>query len=210
MQSFELDKNDIQRIKQALTADDDTLKVLLSEYHASEIAILFESLSQEAREKIINVLPSEIASEVISEMDVETHPEKILDNLDREKRTEIVEEMDYDDAADIISLLSEERQNEILTDMDQEDASSIRTLLTYDEDTAGGLMNTQVLKVNSSLTKKEALEEIIRLSEEIEEFYTINVVDNYNHLVGIVSLKDIIKSKYSVHIRELIKPISYL
>jgi magnesium transporter len=205
MQSFELDKNDIQRIKQALTADDDTLKVLLSEYHASEIAILFESLSQEAREKIINVLPSEIASEVISEMDVETHPEKILDNLDREKRTEIVEEMDYDDAADIISLLSEERQNEILTDMDQEDASSIRTLLTYDEDTAGGLMNTQVLKVNSSLTKKEALEEIIRLSEEIEEFYTINVVDNYNHLVGIVSLKDIIKSKYSVHIRELIK-----
>jgi magnesium transporter len=205
MQSFELDKTDLQRVKQALESDDEVLIALLSEYHASEIAILFDNLSPEARERIVNILPLEIATEVISEMDVELHPEKLLNNLHPEKRTEIVEEMDYDDAADIISLLSEEHQNEILEGIDKDDASSIRTLLTYDEDTAGGLMNTQVLKVNSSLTKKEALEEIIRLSEEMEEFYTINVVDNSNCLVGIVSLKDIIKSKYSVHIRELVK-----
>ena len=205
MQSFELDKTDLQRVKQALESDDEVLIALLSEYHASEIAILFDNLSQEARERIVNILPLEIATEVISEMDVELNPEKLLNNLHPEKRTEIVEEMDYDDAADIISLLSEEHQNEILEGIDKDDASSIRTLLTYDEDTAGGLMNTQVLKVNSSLTKKEALEEIIRLSEEMEEFYTINVVDNSNCLVGIVSLKDIIKSKYSVHIRELVK-----
>ncbi|WP_256010549.1 magnesium transporter [Desertivirga xinjiangensis] len=205
MQSFELDKTDIQRITQALEGDDEALKVLLAEYHASEIAILFEGLSQEAREYIINILPSDIASEVISEMDAEIHPEKILGNLHPEKRSEIVEELDYDDATDIISQLSEKQQEEILEGLDAEDASHIRALLNYDEDTAGGLMNTQVLKVNSGLTKKEALDEIIRLSEEIEEFYTINVVDNDNRLVGIVSLKDIIKSKYTVHIRELVK-----
>ena len=205
MQSFELDKSDIQRLQQALEGDEESLKVLLSEYHASEIAILFEGLPQEAREHIINILPADIASEVISEMDSEIHPEKILGNLAPEKRSEIVEELDYDDATDIISQLPEQQQLEILEGLDEEDASHIRTLLSYDEDTAGGLMNTQVLKVNSSLTKKEALDEIIRLSEEIEEFYTINVVDNYNRLVGIVSLKDIIKSKYTVHIRELVK-----
>ena len=205
MQSFELDKSDIQRLQQALDGDEESLKVLLSEYHASEIAILFEGLPQEAREHIINILPADIASEVISEMDAEIHPEKILENLAPEKRSEIVEELDYDDATDIISQLPEQQQLEILEGLDEEDASHIRTLLSYDEDTAGGLMNTQVLKVNSSLTKKEALDEIIRLSEEIEEFYTINVVDNYNRLVGIVSLKDIIKSKYTVHIRELVK-----
>ena len=205
MQSFELDKSDIQRLQQALDGDEESLKVLLSEYHASEIAILFEGLPQEAREHIINILPADIASEVISEMDAEIHPDKILENLAPEKRSEIVEELDYDDATDIISQLPEQQQLEILEGLDEEDASHIRTLLSYDEDTAGGLMNTQVLKVNSSLTKKEALDEIIRLSEEIEEFYTINVVDNYNRLVGIVSLKDIIKSKYTVHIRELVK-----
>jgi len=206
MQSFELDKSDILKIKQALEGDDETLKTLLAEYHASEIAILFESLSQEEREHIINILPSETASEVISEMDYEIHPEKILEKLDPEKRSEIVEELDYDDATDIISQLPQEQQDEILEGLDAEDASHIRTLLNYPEDSAGGLMNTQVLKVNSSLTKKEALDEIIRLSEEIEEFYTINVVDSNNKLVGIVSLKDIIKSRYTVHIRELVNP----
>ncbi len=63
MESFELDKTDVQRIKHALDGDEETLKSLLSEYHASEIAILFESLPQESRERIINILPSEIASE---------------------------------------------------------------------------------------------------------------------------------------------------
>ena len=68
MQSFELDKTDLQRVKQALESDDEVLIALLSEYHASEIAILFDNLSQEARERIVNILPLEIATEVISEM----------------------------------------------------------------------------------------------------------------------------------------------
>lgn len=204
MQSFELNKEDIQRIKQALEEDDDALKALLEEYHASEIAIIFESLPEESRERIINLLPAEVASEVISEMDAEIHPEKLLEKLHPERRSEIVEELDYDDATDLISQLPEESRNEILRGLGPEDASHIRNLLAYEEDTAGGLMNTKVIKVNSSLTKKEAIDEIIRQSEEIEEFYTINVVDNDNCLKGIVSLKDIIKSKNTVHIRELV------
>ncbi|HXI00168.1 MAG TPA: magnesium transporter [Sphingobacteriaceae bacterium] len=205
MQSFELDKTDVQRFKKALEEDDAALSAVLQEYHASEIAILFESISQEDRERIINILPSDIASEVLSEMDAESHPEKILENLHPDKRAEIVEELDYDDAADIISQLKEEQQHEILGELDEEDASTIRTLLKYDEDTAGGIMNTQVLKINSKLSKKDALEEIIRQSEEMEDFYTINVVDDTNHLLGIISLKDIIKGRSNSRISELIK-----
>jgi magnesium transporter len=204
MQSFELDKTDIQRIKTALEGNETELKALLEEYHASEIAILFESLPQESRERIINILPSDIASEVISEMDAGIHPEKILGNLHPEKRSEIMEELDYDDATDIISQLSENQQNLILEELDEEDASQIRNLLNYPEDSAGGLMNTQVIRVNRSFKKKEALDEVIRQSEEMEEFYTINVVDDDNHLVGIVSLKSIIKAKYTVRIDDLI------
>jgi len=205
MQSFELNKTDIQRLKQALESGDEELKSLLSEYHASEIAILFASLPQESRDYIINILPSETASEIIAEMDAEIHPERILENLHPERRSEIMEELDYDDATDILSQLSEDTQNEILSDLDEEDASHIRNLLSFEEDTAGGLMNTQVLKVNSRLTKTEALDQIIRQSEEMEEFYTINVVDDNNLLLGIVSLKDIIKSRNTVLIRDLIK-----
>ncbi len=205
MQSFELDKTDLMRIKEALEADDAVLKELLTEYHASEIAIILEGLPQESRDRIINILPSDLASDVLSEMDAESHPERILENLNPEKRSEIVEELDYDDATDIISQLPEEQQNEILLELDEEDASTIRNLLTYAEDTAGGIMNTQVLKLNGKSSKKEALDEVIRQSEEMEEFYTINVIDDDNVLLGIVSLKDIIKAKNSIKVAELIQ-----
>jgi magnesium transporter len=138
-------------------------------------------------------------------MDAESHPERILENLNPEKRSEIVEELDYDDATDIISQLPEEQQNEILLELDEEDASTIRNLLNYAEDTAGGIMNTQVLKLNGKSSKKEALDEVIRQSEEMEEFYTINVIDDDNVLLGIVSLKDIIKAKNSIKVAELIQ-----
>ncbi|MEO7212202.1 magnesium transporter [Mucilaginibacter sp.] len=204
MQSFEIDKSDLLRIKTALEGDDAGLEVVLQEYHASEIAILFEKLPQEAKERIINMLPADIASEVLSEMTEESHPEDLLLNMHPDKRSDIVEELDYDDATDIISQLEEHEQHEILQDIDQEDAHNIRALLKYDEDTAGGLMNSEIIKVNINLDKKEALEEIIRQSEEMEEFYTIYVVDDENVLQGILSIKSIIKARSDARVSDLV------
>jgi magnesium transporter len=205
MQSYELNRTDVTRLKSALTGSDSQLAIILDEYHASEIAILFESLTKEDRQRIINLLPVEIASEIISEMHEEAHPEELLLQLHPDKRTEIVEELDYDDATDIISQLDEHEQKEILGDLSEDNASHIRNLLSYDEDTAGGLMNTEFIRIQLHLTKKDAIDEIIRQSEEIEEFYTIFVIDHNNVFQGIVSLKDIIKAKGNVQITELVK-----
>ncbi|MET3113807.1 magnesium transporter [Pedobacter sp. CG_S7] len=205
MQLFDLDKTDVSKMKSALNGDDEHLKMILSAYHASEIAILFESLQQDDRQRIINLLPVEVASEVISEMHEEAHPEELLLQLHPEKRTEIVEELDYDDATDIISQLEEHEQKEILEDLSEDNASNIRNLLRYDQDTAGGLMNTEFIKINLNLTKQDAVVELIKQSEEIEEFYTIFVVDDDNVFHGIVSLKDIIKAKGNVKITALVK-----
>lgn len=204
MQSFEIDKSDILKIKKALEGDDHELLKLLQEYHASEIAILFQNLPLESQKKIINLLSAEIASEVISEMDDEAHPEELLLELDPERRQEIVEELDYDDATDIISKLDEEDQQEILEDIDKEDASNIRNLLTFEEDTAGGLMNTQLIKVKANMSKKQAIDEIIIQSEEIEVFYTVYVVDDDDTLKGIISLKNLIKAKSGSTVKDLV------
>lgn len=204
MQSFEIKKEDLERLKAALESDDAELEKVLQEYHASEIAILFEKLPLEAREKIINILPSDVASEVISEMDEEQDPAELLVNLHPDKRSEIIEELDYDDATDIISQLDEVDQQEILEDIDQEDATNIRALLGYAEDTAGGLMNSAVIKVNIRLSKKEALDEIIHQSEEMEEFYTIYAVDDDNVLKGILSVKSIIKAPANAKVDDLV------
>jgi len=205
MQSFELNKTDVSKLKSALNGSDEELKLLLKAYHASEIAILFENLQQDDKERIINLLSVEEASEVIAEMHEETHPEELLLQLHPEKRTEIVEELDYDDATDIISQLEEHEQKEILGDLSEDDASSIRNLLRYPEDTAGGLMNTEFISVNLNLNKQDAVVELIKQSEEIEEFYTIFVVDDNNVFHGIVSLKDIIKAKGNEKITALVK-----
>ncbi|NCD71970.1 magnesium transporter [Mucilaginibacter agri] len=205
MQSFEINKSDLLKLKTALEGDDAELQRVLQEYHASEIAILFERLSPEEHERIINILPSDVGSEVISEMDEENHPEQILFNLHPEKRSEIIEELDYDDATDIISQLEEHEQEQVLEHIDQEDATNIRALLNYEEDTAGGLMNTDVIKLNVKLNKVVALEEVIRQSEEMEEFYTIYAVNDADVLQGIVSLKDIIKSRSNVLVSDILK-----
>jgi magnesium transporter len=204
MQSFEINKEDLERIKTALESDDAELEKVLHEYHASEIAILFEKLPLEAREKIINILPSDIASEVIAEMHEEQDAGELLIGLDPEKRSEIIEELDYDDATDIISQLDEDEQQEILEDLDHEDATNIRALLSYAEDTAGGLMNSEVIKINIKLNKKEALDEIIRQSEEMEEFYTIYVVNDEDILQGILSIKSIIKAPALAKVKDLV------
>ncbi len=205
MQSFEIDKSDVLKVKNAILAGDESLKAVLKEYHASEIAILFERLDKAEQQHIINLLPSETASEIISEMHEESHPEELLFQLHPEKRTEIVGELDYDDATDIISQLEDHEQKEILQNLNEEDASNIRNLLTYDEKTAGGLMNTMLICVNIHLSKKDAIDEIIRQSEEMEEFYTVYVVDHNFIFKGIVSLKDIIKAPHHAQIAELVK-----
>jgi magnesium transporter len=204
MQSFEINRTDFLKIKQALEGDDEELSILLSEYHASEIAILFKNLPVESQKRIINLLSAEIASVVISEMDTESHPEDLLLLLHPEKRQEIVEELDYDDATDIISQLDADDQHEILQDLDKEDASNIRNLLTYHSETAGGLMNTELIKVSSTMSKKQAIEEIITQSEEIEEFYTVYVVDEYDTLKGIISLKNLLKAQKGTQVSDLI------
>jgi len=204
MHSFELNKTDILKIKQALDGEEQDLLLLLEEYHASEIAILFESISLESQKRIINLLPTELASEIISEMSHEAHPEELLIDLEPERRQEIVEELDYDDATDIISQMGEADQKEILGEMDKEDAVKIRNLMTFAEDTAGGLMNTEVIKVMSDMSKKQAIDQIILQSEEIEEFYTIYVVDDKDVLQGIVSLKDLIKAKANAKVADLV------
>jgi len=204
MQSFEINKEDLERLKTALEGNDAELEKVLQEYHASEIAILFERLPVESRERIINILPSDEASEVIAEMHEEQEPGELLISLDPEKRSEIIEELDYDDATDIISQLDEEDQQEILEDIDEEDASNIRALLSYPEDTAGGIMNSEVIKVNINQNKKDALEDIIRQSEEMEEFYAIYVVDNDNMLKGILSVKSILKAPAYARVAELV------
>lgn len=194
---------DLEKIEVLFEGPEENLKAFLEELHPTEIAFILELLKEKKRHRIIQLLPIDIASEAISEMDPESHPEKLLESLHSDLVTNIVEELSYDDATDIVSQLSESKRDEILDRIDEEDAAEIRKLLVYPEDTAGGLMTTEIVKIHCSLTKKEALEEVALQSEEIEAFYAIYVVDDADRLVGTVSLKNLIKAKAHIRIDAL-------
>lgn len=195
---------DLEKMEDLLEGSEQELQAFLEELHPSEIAKILELMKDSKRQRLVSLLPVDVASEAISEMDPESHPEKLLESLNKDFVTNIVEELSYDDATDIVSQLSEEKRDEILDRIDVEDAAEIRKLLSYSEDTAGGLMSTEFVKVHYSLTKKDALEEVAHQSEEIENFYAIYVVDNANRLVGTVSLKNLIKAKPQTLIDQLL------
>jgi magnesium transporter len=195
---------DLEKIEDLLEGSEQELRLFLEELHPSEIAKILELLKDKKREILIGLLPIEIASEAISEMDPESHPEKLLASLNTDLVTNIVEELSYDDATDIVSQLSEEKREEILENIDEEDASEIRKLLTYSEDSAGGLMSTEFIKINFAQNKRDALEEVANQSEEIENFYAIYVINDENRLIGTVSLKNLIKARPNVQIVELL------
>lgn len=195
---------DLEKIEDLFEGPEQDLRMFLEELHPSEIAKILELLKDQKRQVLIRLLPIDIASEAISEMDPESHPEKLLESLNTDLVTDIVEELSHDDATDIVSQLSEEKREEILDNIDEEDASEIRKLLAYSEDSAGGLMSTEFIQINRALNKRDALEEVAHQSEETENFYAIYVVDNSEKLVGTVSLKNLIKAKPNVQIDELL------
>ncbi len=195
---------DLEKIEDLFEGPEQELRLFLEDLHPSEIAKILELLKDQKRQILIGLLPIDIASEAISEMDPESHPEKLLESLNTDLATDIVEELSHDDATDIVSQLSEEKREEILDNIDEEDASEIRKLLAYSEDSAGGLMSTEYIQINRRLNKREALEVVAQQSEETEDFYAIYVVDDQEHLVGTVSLKNLIKAKPNVQIDELL------
>lgn len=195
---------DLEKIEDLFEGPEQDLRLFLEDLHPSEIAKILELLKDQKRQILIGLLPIDIASEAISEMDPESHPEKLLESLNTDLATDIVEELSHDDATDIVSQLSEEKREEILDNIDKDDASEIRKLLAYSEDSAGGLMSTEYIQINRRLNKREALEVVAQQSEETEDFYAIYVVDDQEHLVGTVSLKNLIKAKPNVQIDELL------
>jgi magnesium transporter len=125
-------------------------------------------------------------------MPEEAHAGETLAALDPDLAAEIVDELDDDDAADILGELDRSRQEQILAAV--EDRTEVDQLLRYDEETAGGLMTTHMVTVSDTVTAAQALEEIRRQSQEVEDFYQVFVVDADHRLVGFLPFKDLVIS----------------
>ena len=187
------------------SSDDNLILETFSNYHHADIAEIIEELNSEEATYIIKLLDSEKTSDVLMELD-DDYREKILKNLSIKEIAEEVEELDSDDATDIISELPEEKQKKVISKIiDAEHKADIKELLKYDEDSAGGLMAKELIKVNENWTVTRCVKEMRSQASEVTRVHSVYVVDNDDILLGRLSLKDLLVANPKTKIKSIYK-----
>ncbi len=204
---FELSDELIEKIEYLIeNKNDEELLLHLEDVHPADIAEILSEIDIEEATYIIKLLDSEKTSEALMELE-EGVRERILDGLSPKEIAEELEEMDTDDAADIISELSEERQQKVIAQIqDEEHADNIVELLRYDEDSAGGLMAKELVKVNENWNVTGCMSEMRNQAENVTRVHSIYVVDDKNKLKGRLSLKDLLTAPVNAHIIDVYIP----
>jgi magnesium transporter len=190
---FELSDDLISQVDSLVNKNEDKLLLAkLNEFHHADIAEIIEQLNFNQATYIIKLLESDKTSDVLMELD-EDFREQILKNLSPKEIAEEVEELDTDDAADIMSELPLERRKKVISKIiDPDLKADIKELLTYDENSAGGLMAKELVKVNENWTVTKCVKEMRIQATEVTRVHSIYVVDNENKLKGRLSLKDLL------------------
>ena len=201
---FELTKDFLEVLKEDIARlDRTTVSAKIGELHPADIAEILDEVKLEESQFIFKLLEDELGSEVLVELDEDIR-ERFLASITDERIAEYVDQLDTDDAADIIAELPEDRQEDVLAQVDDdEQASDIADLLAYDEDTAGGIMAKELIKVNVNWPVVTCVREMRKQAEDVNQVFTVYVVDDSDVLLGIVSLKKMLLSST----RELIKDI---
>ena len=207
MMQFQLTHEFIEKVEKLIAENKgEELEIFLKEFHFADIAELLEELDTDEATYIVKLLDSEVTSEILIELDDDVR-ERILDNLTPSEIADELDEMDTDDAADIIAELDDHIQKQVIEHIeDSEHAADIVDLLRYDEDTAGGLMAKELVRVKETWTVAGCVREMRRQAENVTRVHSIYVTDNEGRLKGRLSLKDLLTVPERTHISEVYIP----
>lgn len=179
---------------------------LFSGMHHADIAEILDELTFEESLYVIRLLDSETTSEVLMDVDDEVR-EKILESLSVKEIAEEIDELDTDDAADVIAELPEERKQQVIQEIeDKKHAKEIVELLRYDENSAGGLMAKELVKVNENWSVLGCVTKMRQQAEEVTRVHSIYVVDNQGKLKGRLSLKDLLMASTKSKVADVYIP----
>ena len=202
---FELTKEFLQEIIDKIDRQEfELLKTELSELHNVDIAELIEEIDDKYGKILFELFEDETSAEILVELDEESREAVLEDLSSQEIAEDLIENLDSDDAADIIADLPSEKKVEVLSHIeDIEHASDIVDLLSYPENTAGGLMAKELIKVNEKWAVLRCVREMRKQAEEVDKVYTIYVVDDDDVLLGTLSLKKLLLSPEKTFIKNI-------
>ena len=180
------------------------IRDLLSKMTSSEIAHALESSPPRQRDLLFSLLKTEEEGDVLFELGEEIQQD-LISNISNEELSEAVKELELDEIVDILQNLPEERMKNILSNMSMVDRQRIEMGLTFPENTAGGLLNTDVISVRPSNSIKEVISYLRDLGKLPDNTDKIFVVNDQNEYLGDLSISEIITSNPSMQVREIMK-----
>lgn len=172
-------------------SSDDEIRQLLIELHPAEIADLVEKLKEEDRTRLMGLLDNKLAAEVLSLVD-EYHQSEVLEAIPEDTLPKIIDEMASDDATDILEELPAEEAKEILDALPHEESEPMRQLLSYPPDSAGGLMQTELVSVKAHQSLGEAIQRVREKAAKVGDIINVYVVNEQQLLIGLVPLHSLI------------------
>ena len=201
---FKISKELIQELELLIqTKNDQQLEVLLNDMHHADIAEVLDELDFDEATYIFKVLDSDKTAEILLELEDDLR-ENILKRLSPKEIAEELDELETNDAADIIAELSQEIKAEVISELqDVEHAKDIVDLLRYAEDTAGGIMHKELVKVNENWNVLTCIKEMRIQAENISRVHSIYVVDDEDRLKGRLSLKDLLTTSSRTPINDV-------
>ncbi len=207
MTPFKLTDELLAEIEQLIeNRKDSALESLLEEVHYADVAEIANELKRDEATYLIKLLDSDKTSDVLTELDEDVR-EAILNNLSAKEIAEELEELDTDDAADIVGELPQDIVQEVISEIeDKEHAKDIVDLLRYDEDSAGGLMAKELVKVKENWNVLTCVKEMRAQAENVTRVHSIYVVDDEDKLIGRLSLKDLLTTSTTSPIRDVYIP----
>ncbi|HXW61880.1 MAG TPA: CBS domain-containing protein [Candidatus Acidoferrales bacterium] len=192
-----LEPDPLRRVKLRLSGDK------LATLHPADLAEIMEEISPAERQSIIDSLDEETAAEAIAELDKRLQTQ-VVEKLDPEKAADIIEEMNPDEAADLIQSLEPETSKEVLEEMDRQDANEVQQLLRYDENTAGGMMNTELVTVGEDATRGEVVDYIRFHEIAVDQLDNIVLINKDAQLAGTVPVARLILAATDQRMAELV------
>jgi len=189
---------------EAATALDALDKEKLARTSPHTIGKFLERLEVDDRRVVLRLLDIEDIALVLSEMDHEDAAE-VIERMRPNRATQVIEALDPDDSADIFGGMEEADQDRLLQSVNPATAHTVRTLISFPEDSAGGIMTTDVATVAKDMTVRQAVDHLQTLHEEIEHIYYVYVIDDDGHLLGTVSMRDLVMAKAGDKIEDIMK-----
>jgi len=165
---------------------------IVNKTHAADLSMVFRSLSLSHQRKLFEMIEdTEQKGILFTELDEDTFLE-LIEGVDLDHLVEILEQMQTDDVADLIGRLPEQMSDTILEKMKMEGSEEVEDLLRYKDDTAGGIMVPDFIALTEDTTAKKAIESLQKEHLDVEMPFYLYVVDQYDKLVGVISLRQLV------------------